>query len=105
MKILVLWRVKPDADMNEIQSLLLEEERFAWQAYLSDSLREHYSSDMPTPAISILEAESVEAAKREYSELPLLKAGHITAEFFALRPFKNWDVLFRDDERTAAPGD
>ena len=105
MKILVLWRVKPDADMKEIQALLLEEERFAWKAYLSDSLREHYSSDMPTPAISILEAESVEAAKRAYSELPLWKAGHITGEFYPLRPFQNWDVLFRDDEKTDSPTD
>lgn len=99
MKILAIWRVKEDADFSKIEAILLEEERFAWQSYLSDELREHYQSDMPTPAISILEAESLDAAKERFKDLPLLKAGLITAEYFPLRPFKNWQVLFKDEEK------
>ncbi|MEL7241387.1 MAG: superoxide dismutase [Cyanobacteria bacterium J06641_2] len=100
MKVLVIWRVKEDADLSQIERMLLEEERFAWRSYLSDELREHYESDMPTPAISILEAESVDAAKEQLKGLPILKAGLMTAEFFPLRPFKNWEVLFKDEEKT-----
>ena len=98
MKILAIWHVKPDADMSEVMKLLLEEERYAWRSYLNGTLREHYSSDMPTPAISVLEADSVEDAKETFKDLPLLRAGLITGEFFELRPFKNWDVLFRPEE-------
>ncbi|MDJ0635970.1 MAG: hypothetical protein QNJ34_22480 [Xenococcaceae cyanobacterium MO_188.B29] len=101
MKILILWRVKEDADFSKIEAMLLEEERFAWRSYLSDELREHYESDMPTPAISIIEAESLNAAKERFQDLPILKAGLMTAEYFPLRPFKNWEVLFKDEEKTA----
>ncbi len=101
MKILVLWRVKEDADFSKIEAMLLEEERFAWRSYLLDELREHYESDMPTPAISIIEAESLNAAKERFQDLPILKAGLMTAEYFPLRPFKNWEVLFKDEEKTA----
>ena len=99
MKILALWRLKPDADLEAIQSLLIDEERFAWNAYLSGDLREHYESDMPTPAISILEADSVDDARKRLEDLPLLQAGLISGDFYPLRPFKNWQVLFRDEER------
>ena len=101
MKILVIWRVKDDTDLSKIEAMLLEEERFAWRSYLSDELREHYESDMPTPAISIIEAESLNAAKERFQDLPILKAGLMTAEYFPLRPFKNWEVLFKDEEKTA----
>ena len=93
--------MKEDADFSKIEAMLLEEERFAWRSYLSDELREHYESDMPTPAISIIEAESLNAAKERFQDLPILKAGLMTAEYFPLRPFKNWEVLFKDEEKTA----
>ncbi len=56
---------------------------------------------MPTPAISILEAESLDAAKETFKKLPILKAGLISAEYFPLRPFKNSEILFKDEEKTA----
>ena len=101
MKILVLWKVKPDADMSVIGDLLLDEERFAWKMFLDDELREHYASDMPAPAISVLEMESIEAAKAKLEDLPINKAGLLEPEYYPLRPFDNWEVLFRDDEKVA----
>ena len=103
MKILVIWRVKEDADSAAIQRLLVDEERFAWRSYLGGLLREHYESDAPAPAISVVEANSVEAAKAALADLPLLKAGLIEGEYFPLRPFKNWDTLFREEEVIEAP--
>ncbi len=99
MKILALWTVKETTTLEEVQPLLLEEERFAWRSYCDDTLREHYSSDFPTPAISILEADSVEAARERFANLPLLKSGLITATYYPLKPFKNWEVLFREEEQ------
>ena len=101
MKILAIWYVKPDADMEEVGKLLLAEEQFAWKMYLGDQLREHYASDMPSPAISILEMESVEAAKEALADLPILKAGFLEPAYFPLKPFHNWEVLFRDEEKVA----
>ncbi|MDJ0781635.1 MAG: hypothetical protein QNJ22_06660 [Desulfosarcinaceae bacterium] len=99
MKILVLFKVKDDADLTEVKDYLVEEERWAWGIYLKGDLREHYESDLPTPAISILEMESIAAAQALMQDLPLLKAGLITAEYHELRPFRNWEVLFKNEER------
>lgn len=101
MKILVLWRVKDDADPEKISELLLDEERFAWRMYREDQLREHYASAMPVPAISILEMDSVEAARAALQELPINKAGFLEPEYYPLGPFENWEVLFREEERIA----
>lgn len=99
MKILVIFRVLENSDFKKIEKLLLEEERFAWKMYLKGTLREHYESDMPTPAISVVEMESIETAKSFFSELPLLKEGLISADYYPLRAFKNWEVLFKDSEK------
>lgn len=101
MKILVLFKVNEDADMNEVEQYLVEEERWAWGVYLKGILREHYESDMPKPAISILEMESIAAAQELMKDLPLLKAGLLTAEYHELRPFRNWETLFREEEKQA----
>ena len=101
MKILVVWNVKPDADQETIQKMLVDEEKFAWRLYLGDQLREHYASDMPAPAISILEMESIEAAKQAMEDLPLNKAGFLDPVYYPLRPFDTWEVLFRDDAKVA----
>lgn len=99
MKVLAIWRVKDGADMSQVQSYLIEEERFAWRSYLDDVLREHYESDLPTPAISVLEVSSVDEARARFADLPLLREGFITAEYIPLRPFRNWEVLFREEEK------
>ncbi|MEL7173228.1 MAG: hypothetical protein AAFN05_09745 [Pseudomonadota bacterium] len=100
MKILCLWHVKPDADLSKVADLLVDEERFAWQMFASGELREHYESDMPTPAISIVEMESIAAAEARFAELPINKAGLLEPRYFELRPFMNWEVLFKDEHKT-----
>ncbi|MEL6103588.1 MAG: superoxide dismutase [Pseudomonadota bacterium] len=102
MKILCLWRVKDGADMSKVGDLLEAEEVFAWNLVKRDALREHYESDMPVPAISIMEADSVEAAKAMTVDLPINKAGYLEPEYFPLRPFSNWEVLFQDKFKTSA---
>lgn len=100
MKILCLSHVKPGADLSRVEELLVDEERFAWDMYANGQLREHYASDMPTPAISIIEMESIEAAKAHFEELPINKAGLLEPQYFELKPFMNWEVLFRDEFKT-----
>lgn len=86
--------------MSLVEQLLVEEERFAWKIYSDGELREHYESDMPTPAISIIEMESIDAAKARFADLPIHKAGLLEPQYFELRPFMNWEVLFRSEFRT-----
>ena len=97
MKILALWRLTDNADMDEIVKLLEDEERYAWNNYLSGVLREHYESDLPVPAISIIEADDIEHAKELFKNLPIMKAGYLEPQYYPLQPFKNWDVLFKDE--------
>ncbi|MEL6758772.1 MAG: superoxide dismutase [Myxococcota bacterium] len=100
MKVLCLWRVKDGADMSKVSELLLKEELFAWDLVGKDILREHYESDMPTPAISVLEIESVQAARELLKDLPINKAGYLEPTYLPLRPFMNWEVLFKDEFKT-----
>lgn len=102
MKFLILWSVTDDADPDQIQSMILDEERHAWKQYKAGVLREHYKSDMPTPAISICEADDLADAEAKMRP-PLYEAGLITRNIRPLEPFEIWEVLFRDEER--ADGD
>ena len=99
MKILVIWRVESGVSNEDIEPLLVDEERFAWRSYTSDILREAYGSDLPTPVIMVVEAESIDWLKTYYEELPLLKAGLISGEYYPLRPFRSWELLFREEEQ------
>ncbi len=63
-------------------------------------LRDQYESDMPAPAISVLEMDSVEAANAALAELPIMKAGFLDPEDYPLRPLRHWEVPFHDDEKT-----
>ena len=60
---------------------------------------------MRTPGILVFELDSFEAVKRQFADLPLMKAGRLTVDLLALRPFKNWHVLSREEKRTPVPSD
>ena len=99
MKILVTFTLAAGVSAKDVQALLLDDERFAWRLYLKGVLREYDGSDMPSPAVSVVEMKDVETAKRFLEELPLLKCGLITAQYYPLYPFHNWEAVFRVDEK------
>ncbi len=94
MKILFLDRPKPGATFEKYQPYLLDEVRHTWASYKSGLIREiYFRQDRPGVAI-MMEAASVEEAKKAFAEFPLVKAGLLDFEAIPLGAFANWELLF-----------
>lgn len=100
MQFLVKWDVAEGAEPQDILRLLPDEENFAWQAYMKGTLRQFWLTDNPGEVIMIQEFGSLEEAIEANRNLPLLKAGLLTAEWLELRPFQSWEFLFKDEFKT-----
>jgi hypothetical protein len=99
MKILAIDRPLPGATPEKYQPHLLNEARHAWQSYKKGFIREiNFRLDHPGVA-TILECESVEAAKMLLAEFPLVKAGVIEFEVIPIGPFANWEALFAPENK------
>ncbi|GAA4272921.1 hypothetical protein U6A24_06550 [Aquimarina gracilis] len=99
MQILVIWKVKPEVDMNEVMKHMVAEEHFAWKEYMEGNLRQFWLTEKPGFVVMILEYDSIEEAKAANTDLPLLKAGLMEAEFHELKPFQSWEFLFKDEHK------
>ncbi len=86
--------------MQQVLPLIAEEERLAWQKYLADQLRETYMTSQPGVVIDVFEYESVAALAHDMQALPLMRAGLLDATYYDLLPFKNWESLFAEENRT-----
>ncbi len=94
MKILCLDRPKPGATFEKYQPHLLDEVRHSWAAYKNGLVREiYFRQDRPGVAIMV-EAASVDEAKKAFADFPLVKAGLIDMEAIPLGAFVNWELLF-----------
>lgn len=99
MQILVIWKVKPEVDMNEVLTHMEAEEHFAWKEYMEGHLRQFWLTEKPGYVVMILEYDSMAEAKKANEGLPLLAAGLMDAEFHELRPFQSWEFLFKDEHK------
>ncbi len=94
MKILCLDVPKPGATFEKYQPHLLDEVRHSWASYKSGLVREiYFRQDRPGVAI-MMEAASVDEAKKACAEFPLAKAGLLDFEAIPLGAFVNWELLF-----------
>lgn len=100
MKILAIFRVKAGVSMSQVLPLIAEEERMAWAKYLAGELRETYLTSQPGVVLDIFEAPSVTELQQEMLALPLMRAGLLEATYYDLLPFKNWEALFADGNKT-----
>lgn len=97
MKFLVLDKPVPGVTMEQIAPHLKEEARAAWAKYKAGVFRElYYRGDRPGVAL-ILEAESLEVAKKHLADLPLSRAGVGDFEVIPLGPFVPFEALFSGD--------
>jgi hypothetical protein len=94
MKWLAIVDVAEGAPISEIRAGLAEELRGSWSLFLAGILREAYATETPTRVVFMLEAASEAEASGHLDALPLVKAGHLTYQIIALRPFANWSLLF-----------
>ncbi len=66
----------------------------AWGLFSENIIREAYATDDPARVIFILEVDTLAAAERRLSALPLVANGSFTVQLSELRPFANWQMLF-----------
>lgn len=94
MRILALMSPTDGATFEEIQPLLHDEERLAWKFYKQGLVRDFFMTDRVGTVIVIAEAETIDALRSRFAELPLVQQNLLHLELFELLPFTNWETLF-----------
>ena len=82
---------------GDLEELYKEEALHVYGLYQNDILREIYF-DQETCAVIMLECDSIADAKSIVSEFPLVKAGLITFEIHALKPYSGYGRLIEWQE-------
>jgi muconolactone delta-isomerase len=94
MKILAVEKDKPGISQEQLQPYLQEESARAWELYQDGILRElYFRADFPA-AVLIMEAGSVDEAKKALDTLPLVREGFVAFEFIPLVPYAGFARLF-----------
>lgn len=101
MKIIAIFTVKESVPFASVLPLIADEERLAWKMYLAGQLRETYLTEANGMIIDIFEYPSITALQEDLLQLPLMKAGMLNATYHELRPFKNWESLFAESNKTS----
>jgi hypothetical protein len=95
MKIFALEQEVPGVTDNQFTDEILEHEaRKAWELYQSGVLRELYFSADKDEAVLVLECDTAEDARRQLSELPLMRAGLIDFQVIPLVAYSGFERLF-----------
>lgn len=98
MKIIAIERELPGITEEHLQPYLKEESARAWELYQSGIVRElHFRVDRPG-ALLVLEAASVEEAKKTLATLPLVREGLIEFDLIPLAPYPGFARLFARKE-------
>lgn len=96
MKILAIEKELVTKTASTDKTLFEREARRAWELTQSGIFREMYfMCDQPL-AVIILEADSVEAAKKALNSLPLVQEKIIDFDIIALAPYPGFARLFKD---------
>lgn len=97
MKILWMTRRQPGVGTEQIVALRLAEAAAVWKLVASGALREIYYCAEGPAVIGILECASLDEARVTMAALPMPAAGLIDFDFFALRPYDQFGLLFRNE--------
>ena len=94
MKIFALSRRKEGAPLERFQALQKAETLKVWELYTRNIVREiYFRSDRPG-GVLVLEAASLDEARKALDELPMHKEGLTEFEFIPVGPYERWSVLF-----------
>jgi hypothetical protein len=95
MQYLVIVRVKEEAPVHKLMTLVKPEAAKVWEYYVAEKVRSvYYFADMDG-AVLFLEAanlEEVEAAARDF---PMVEAGFLSTEIIPLKPYTGFASLFK----------
>ena len=95
MKILALEKEVPGVNDGQFtDDILKAEARKAWELYQSGVLRELYFTADKDEAVLVLECDSADEARRQLSELPLMRAGLIDFRVLPLVAYPGFERLF-----------
>lgn len=91
--VLAILTVKPDIARPELMKILPDEVRATVRLHLDGKITQWYGRADGKGVVFILNASSVEEAKKLVAELPLDKSGMATFDFIALTPLSPLRVL------------
>ena len=96
MKLLAIEKELVTKTAGTDKALFEREARRAWELTQSGIFREMYFMRDRPLAVIILEADSVEAAKKALDSLPLVQEKIIDFDIIALAPYPGFARLFKD---------
>ena len=88
MKIFAIATRKQDAKSADFEPHLEAEVVAALTLYRDEFIREIYSRTDGKGAVIVFECSDTEHAQRMFDELPLIKAGLLSAEFYGTKPYR-----------------
>jgi hypothetical protein len=95
MKILAIDKTLPGVTFEQIRPHLKEEAKHAWDMYKSGVYRELYMRGDRPGAVIIMECDSIEDARKDLAELPLVKHKLIEFDVIPLQHFSPFEQLFQ----------
>lgn len=94
MRFVVIAHRNQDADPSEFKPELMEAEaKMVLGMVVEDFVREIYSRTDGNGAVIIVEAQSDEEVKKRLAELPLAKAGLLTAEVYGIKVYRAIEAM------------
>ncbi len=94
MKILAIEKETPGVTAGQFGPHLQAEAARAWELYQAGALRELYFDRDRHVAVLMLECADLETARDLLGTLPLVQAGLISFDLFALVPYAGFARLF-----------
>lgn len=96
MKIFAIDRLLTGASMEKIQPFLKEEALHAWKLLKEGSIRDIYFRTDHPGVVVVMEADSVENARKIMSTLPLVREKLIEFDFIPVGVFLPLEGLFKE---------
>lgn len=88
MKVVAIATRKQDAKTEEFTPYLEPEVNAALTSYRDEFIREIYSRMDGKGGIVVFECSDVAHAERLFAQLPPVKAGLLSAEFYGVKPYR-----------------
>jgi len=91
---LVVMKVKPGTNREQLVPLMKPEAAKAWDMMASGALRSIHFIKGPVGAVLLFEAGDEKEVEARVGQLPLVEAGLVNVEVLALTPFTGFAALF-----------
>ena len=99
MRILCLDTPREGVTLEDYAPHLLNETKHAWEGYTSGIIRDIYFRQDRPGVVIIMEAESLEEARKVCDDFPLKKAGVLDFELIPFGPYTLWGNLFAAEHK------